>query len=117
MYGINSVLLKVCKYYISYQCPYLLVFYWSLHFMPYYGLFSHDLHILALSWRSPLCSLLFLWILPLCALLLGSVTHYDITMGDNIVRDAPTLLGTFIMMSQWRMTLLCMALQWLMTSL
>ncbi len=27
--------------------------------MPYYGLFSRDLHILDLRWRSPLCSLLF----------------------------------------------------------
>ncbi len=27
--------------------------------MPYYGLFSGDIHILDLWWRSPLCSLLF----------------------------------------------------------
>ncbi len=31
----------------------------------------------------------FLWILPICALLLRSMTHYDITMGHDIVRDAP----------------------------
>ncbi len=48
--------------------------------MPYYGLFSCDLHILDLRWRSHLCSLL--------ALLLCSMTHYDITIGHNIVRDA-----------------------------
>ncbi len=65
--------------------------------MPYYGLFSLDLHILDLQSRSPLCSLL----LPLCALLLRSMTHYDITMvmmllgmphcgttmGNNVARD------------------------------
>ncbi len=50
-------------------------------FMPYYGLFSCDFHILDLRWRSPLCSLL--------ALLLCSMTHYDITMCHEIVRDAP----------------------------
>ncbi len=31
----------------------------------------------------------FLWILPLCALLLCSMTHYDITMGHDVDRDAP----------------------------
>ncbi len=31
----------------------------------------------------------FLWILPLCALLLCSMTHYDITMGHDVVRGAP----------------------------
>ncbi len=56
--------------------------------MPYYGLFSLDLHILDLQWRSPWCSLLF-WILSLCALLVRSMTHYDITMGHDVVRDAP----------------------------
>ncbi len=30
-----------------------------------------------------------LWILPLCALLLCSMTHYDITMGHDVVRNAP----------------------------
>ncbi len=57
--------------------------------MPYYGLFSRDRHILDIQWRSPLCSLLFLWILPLCALLLCSITHYDITMSHDVVMDAP----------------------------
>ncbi len=32
--------------------------------MPYYGLFSHDLHILDLQWRSPLCSQLVVDITP-----------------------------------------------------
>ncbi len=36
--------------------------------MPYYGLFSCDLHILAL--------------------LLCSMTHYDITMGHDVAKDA-----------------------------
>ncbi len=73
-------------------------------FMPYYGLFSRDLHIRDLQWRSLLCSLL------AC-----SMTHYDITMGHDIVRDAPIvtqqwvmmLLGTSIVMSQKVMALLC----------
>ncbi len=59
----------------------------STIFMPYYGLFSRDLHIPDLQWKSPLCSLL-LWILPLCALLLCSISHYDITMGHDVVMDA-----------------------------
>ncbi len=71
------------------------------------------------------CAHYFLWILPLCALLLCSMTHYDITMGNDVVRDVAqqwvtTLLGTFIMTSQWIMTLLCihnMASQWIMMSL
>ncbi len=88
--------------------------------MPFYGLFSCDLYILDLWWRSPLYLLL--------ALLLCSMTHYDITMGHDIVRDAPivakqwvtALLGTTIVTSQWIMTLLCvhnMASQWIMTLL
>ncbi len=87
--------------------------------MPYYGLFSHYLHIPDLQWRSRLC-LLFA--------LLCSMTHYDITMGHDVVRDAPivtqqyvmTLLGTYIVMSQWIMTLLCVhnkTSQWIMTLL
>ncbi len=35
------------------------------------------------------CAHYFLWILPLCALLICSMTHYDITMGHDVVRDAP----------------------------
>ncbi len=54
--------------------------------MPYYGLFSHDLHILDLQWRSPLCSLFFVDI---------TRVHYF---------DVPCL----IMTSQWVMTLLGM---------
>ncbi len=34
------------------------------------------------------CEHYFLWRLSLCALLLCSKTHYDITMGDDVVRDA-----------------------------
>ncbi len=56
--------------------------------MPYYALFSRDLHILDLQWRSPLCSIL-LWIFPLSAPLLFSMTHYDITMAHDIARDTP----------------------------
>ncbi len=52
-----------------------------MYFMPYYGLFSRDIHILDLWWRSPLCSLL--------ALCLCYMAHYDITMGHAIARDAP----------------------------
>ncbi len=48
--------------------------------MLYYGLFSRDLHIHHLWWKSPLCSLL--------ALLLCSMIHYDITKGHDIARDA-----------------------------
>ncbi len=51
--------------------------------MPYYGLFSCDLHILDLQWRSH-CADYVLWIIPLYALLLGFMTHYDITMGHEI---------------------------------
>ncbi len=52
-------------------------------FMLYYGLFSCDLHILDLWWRSPLCSLLFVDITPVCT----------------------TLLCVHNMASQWIMTL------------
>ncbi len=56
------------------------------------------------------------------------MTHYHITMGHDIVRDAyivaqqwvTTLLETSIVMSQWIMMLLCvhnMASQWIMTLL
>ncbi len=78
---------------------------WWFIFMPYYGLVLRDLHILDFWWRLPLCTLPFveittvhtfcdypcahyiLW-LPLCILLLCSMTHHDITMGNNIARDA-----------------------------
>ncbi len=98
----------------------------SQHYvMPYYGLFSRDLHILDLQWRSPLCSL---WILPLCALHLCSMTHYDITVAHDIATNASIvaqqwimmLLGTSIVMPQWIMALLCvhnMASQLIMTLL
>ncbi len=52
-----------------------------MNYMPYYGLFSHDLPILDLQWRSPLCSLRAL-------LLLCSMTH-DITMGHDIITKLP----------------------------
>ncbi len=29
----------------------------------------------------------FIWILPLCALPLSSITHYDITMGNDVARN------------------------------
>ncbi len=57
-------------------------------FMQCYSLFSHDLNILDLLWRSPL------WRLPLCALLLCFMIYYDITMGHDIARDAT--MGTDI---------------------
>ncbi len=46
--------------------------------MLYYGLFSHDLHILDLRWRSPLCSLLFVDITPVCTTFCGyyPCVHY-----------------------------------------
>ncbi len=72
----------------------------------YYSLFSRDLHVLELQWRSP-CSHYFLWRLPLCALLLCSMTHYDIKMGDDVAMDAPLwhhsvmLLGTSIVNLNW----------------
>ncbi len=56
-------------------------------FMPYYGLFSCDLHILDLQWRSPLCSLLFCGYYP--------CVHYF-------------YFPWLIMTSQWVMTLLGM---------
>ncbi len=34
------------------------------------------------------CAHYFLWRLPLCTLLLHSMTHYDITMGNDVARDA-----------------------------
>ncbi len=49
----------------------------ALHIMPYYGLFSPDLHIIDLWWRSLMCTLL-----------LYSMTRYDITMGHGIAWDA-----------------------------
>ncbi len=45
------------------------------------AMFSRDLHILDLQWRSHLCSLF--------ALLLCSMTHYDFTMGHDVARDVP----------------------------
>ncbi len=44
------------------------------------------------------CAHYFLWILPLCALPLCSMTHYDITMGHDIVRNAPLWNNN----GQWR---------------
>ncbi len=61
---------------------------WHLlsEFMPYYCLFSHDLHILDFQRRLHLCILPFVVIppvyIPLC-----SMTHDDITMGNDIARD------------------------------
>ncbi len=45
-------------------------------------------HLISISLITPVLTT-FLWILPLCALLLHSMTHYDITMGHDVVRDAP----------------------------
>ncbi len=56
--------------------------------MPYYGLFSCDLHILDLQWRSPLWSLLFVDITPVCTTLC-SMTYYDITMGHGGMLGMP----------------------------
>ncbi len=63
-------------------------FSWISGFMPYYGLFSRDLYILDLQWRSPLYSLRFVDITPVCTTLMF-MTHYDITMAHDVVRDAP----------------------------
>ncbi len=47
--------------------------------MPYYGLFSRDLHILDLWWRSPLCSLHFVDITPVCTTFMfhDSLWHHN----------------------------------------
>ncbi len=89
-------------------------------------------HVISISLISsgdyPCAHYFFVWILPLCALFLCSMTHYDITMADDVARDAPLwhnngkwcLLRTYIVTPQWIMTLLCvhnMASQWIMTLL
>ncbi len=72
--------------------------------MPYYGLFSCDLHTLV---GFTLCALFvveitsvctFLWQLPLCALLLCSITYYGIT---RVIM----LLGTSIVTSYHSITM------------
>ncbi len=74
---------------------------WIFYIMPYYGLFSHDLHILDLQWRSPLCSLPFcgyyicvhyfyvLWLIMTSqwVITLLGMPHCDTTMGNNVARD------------------------------
>ncbi len=49
----------------------------------------HVISTSMISGRDHPCAHYFLWILPLCALLLCSMTHYDITMDYDVVRDAP----------------------------
>ncbi len=56
-----------------------------LNIMPYYGWFSHNLHIIVLRWRLSLCTLL-LW--RLVHTILCSMTNYDIRMVHDIARDA-----------------------------
>ncbi len=53
----------------------------TLSIMPYYGLFLHNILYTHLH-----------WILPLCVLRLCSMTHYDITMGNDIARDAHSIM-------------------------
>ncbi len=58
--------------------------------MPYYGLFSRDLHILDLRWRSPLCSLLLVNITPVCTTFMkkvvirGVISTGDQGYGDHL---------------------------------
>ncbi len=95
--------------------------------MPYYDLFSRDLHILDLWWRSSLCSLLFCRYYPCVHYFyvpwLIMTSQWLITLvGCPIVAQqwVMTLLGTYIVMPQLIMTLLCvhnMASQWIMTLL
>ncbi len=50
--------------------------------------YFHVVSISLISTGDHPCAHYFLWILPLCALLLCSMTHSDITMGHDVVRDA-----------------------------
>ncbi len=55
--------------------------------MPYYGLFLRN--ILYTDFPLDITPVVHycLWILPLCTLLLCSMTHYDITMGNDVAMD------------------------------
>ncbi len=61
--------------------------------MPYYGLFSRDLHILDLRWRSPLCSLLFVDITPVCTTFMFCDSQWLMTLlgmphcGNDVAKD------------------------------
>ncbi len=79
------------------------------HFMLYYMACFHMISISLISGGDHPCTHYYLWGLLLCVLLLCSMTHYYITMGHDIARDATIsndLLGTSTVMSQWVMTLL-----------
>ncbi len=95
--------------------------------MPYYGLFSGDLHILDLQWRLPLCSLLFCeyypcvhyfyvpWLIMTSQWLMTllRMPHCGTIMGNDVARDihCDTTMDNDVvvghnMASQWIMTLL-----------
>ncbi len=92
--------------------------------MPYYGLFSCDLHILDFQWRLPMCPLHFcgyytyvhyvyvpwLIITSQWPMTLLGMHHCGTIMGNDVAK-------TSIVVSQWIMTLLCvhnMSRQWIM---
>ncbi len=56
------------------------------------SIFCHTMPCFCVIYRSTLditpVAHYFLWILPLCTLHLCSMTHYDITMGNDVDRDA-----------------------------
>ncbi len=60
-----------------YSLSYTYIHNQMLFCMLHYGLFSSDLHILDLWWSSR------------CVHCFYSITHYNITMGHNVVTDAP----------------------------
>ncbi len=50
--------------------------------------FCRDYHCVDyFLWGLPLCALLFVGITPVCTTSIFYMTHYDITMGNNIARD------------------------------
>ncbi len=120
--------IRQCLYSVCWPSPvFITLFFYVALFMPYYGLFSRDLHILDLWLRSPLCSLLFVDITTVCTTFMfhDTLWHHN---GSWHCYECPivaqqcvmTLLGTSIVMLQWIMTLLCthnMASQWIMTLL
>ncbi len=59
-----------------------------IDFLPYYGLFSRDIHFLDNWWRLSLCILLTVEISAVCIFLLCSMTYYDITIGNKLPEAA-----------------------------
>ncbi len=88
MYDLLNFFLEFLRYFLKCFYFFISLFFLNVIFILYDFEQLCCFHMISLiSDGNYPCVHYFLWRLPLCALLLCSMTHYDIKIGNNVARD------------------------------